>query len=246
MNAISREKLHRLYPAPVIRGSRVARQAERELEPFRLTADMAATLGTENIGVFIGPCASLEHAVDRLREIDRHEHASRWIVIPATRQIAADVYQRWFDSDDVWHIDQANVPDIWHGSCVTFCLIESLSKLTCALQNDRADVAGIILLDPYCMVQRARGCNNGRFWCGHDRPQMIVDFRARLAIGTWAPPLIFVSLKPARSVHTISMQRAYCLEAFYFVDGRSLRCYPLPAAATEPPVPVVQRTAAAC
>lgn len=201
---------------------------ERELGRFRLTPTMAQTLGEENIGLFIGGCQNLDRAVNRIREIDRQDEGGRWIIVPSTRKSAAAVYQRWLDSIDVWYVDPEEVPNIWHGDNVTFCLPESLAELTAPLKDDEIDVAGIIVLDLECVVHRARGFNNGNFRVRHDRPQLIVDFRSSLAIGRWAPPLIFFSQKPAKSVTTNSMQRTYCLEAFHFVDGKTLRCHPLP------------------
>ena len=110
----------------------------------------------------------------------------------------------------------------WFSAC-----LRRLLNYRRTLKHDEIDVAGIILLDLQCMVHRARGFNNGNFRVCHDRPQLIVDFRSCLSVGQWAPPLIFLSQKPAKSVSTITMQRAYCLEAFHFVDGKTLRCRPL-------------------
>ena len=52
-----------------------------------------------------------------------------------------------------------------------------------------------MMLDLQCVVHKARGFNSGNFRVRHDRPQLIVDFRPSLAIGQWAPPLIFLSQK---------------------------------------------------
>jgi len=237
MDNTTLESLNRLYPTPVIRGTRITRMEERELGRFRLTAEIAQTLGEDNIGVFIGDCKTLDRVVDRVREIDQYDVGGRWIIVPSTRSSAAAVYQRWLDSIDVWDVDPKDVPSSWHGDNVIFCLPESLGQLTTELTDEKVDVAGIILLDFQCVVHKARGFNNGDFRVRHDRPQLIVDFRSRLSIGNWAPPLILISQKPAKSVSTNSMQRAYCLEAFRFIDGKTLRCHRLPKSPVQPQRP---------
>ena len=43
---------------------------ERRLERLRMTPETARSLGEDNIGVFIGDCTDLDHAVHHIRQID--------------------------------------------------------------------------------------------------------------------------------------------------------------------------------
>jgi hypothetical protein len=200
---------------------------ENKLGRFLLTAETAKRLGDENIGVFVGGHTGVNGMLNRVREIDRHESGGRFIVVPSTRSFAAVIYQRWLDTCDQWYVDPTQVPNIWRGENITFCLPEALSLLAAKLKVEHTDVAGIVLIDPQCIMHRARGFHNGDFRVRHDRPQLVTDFRSRLEIGGWIPPLVFFSTKPAKSVPTDSIRSAYCLEAFYFLDGATLRCQPL-------------------
>lgn len=227
MEQITTDKLNALYPTPVIRGTRITRMEERKLERLRMTSETARSLGEENIGVFIGYCTDLDYTVYQIRQIDRCKDGGCWIVIPSTRRFAAAVYQRWLDSADVWYVEPKKVPSSWRGEKTIFCLPEALADLSAMILKESVEIAGVLVLDMQCTVHKARGFNNGKFRVCHDRPQLIADFRACLSQGNWAPPLVFFSQRPAKSVSTDSMQRAYCLEAFQFVDGKTLKCGPL-------------------
>ncbi len=228
MDHFTQKRLNHIYPTAVIRGTQITRMEENRLGRFLLTAETAETLGDEDIGVFVGGFNDVNGMMNRVREIDRHDSGGRWIIVPSTRSFAAVIYQRWLDSSDDWYVDSTQVPNIWRGDNITFCLPESLSLLAAKMKVERTDVAGIVLIDPQCIMHRARGFHNGDFRVRHDRPQLITDFRSRLAIGGWSPPLVFFSTKPAKSVPTDSIRSVYCLEALYFLDGATLRCHPLP------------------
>ena len=86
MEQITQDELRSIYPAPVIRGTRITRMGERALGRLWLTPEVAGTLGEENIGVFIGDCKNLDRVVDRVREIDQHEAGGRWIIVTSTRR----------------------------------------------------------------------------------------------------------------------------------------------------------------
>lgn len=85
------------------------------------------------------------------------------------------------------------------------------------------NVEGVMLLDPSCMVHKARDFKS---WSGgrHDRPQRIVDFLSTAAIDSDARPLFgLLTCKRARSVGTAQIASVYCLDGWQFLDGASIR-----------------------
>lgn len=88
----------------------------------------------------------------------------------------------------------------------------------------KPDIAGIIMLDPACIVHRARSFTNRSHRIAHDRPQLVVDFRASMAREDWSPPLVVMSRKRAAAVSSQDITRIYGLEAMQFIDGESFNC----------------------
>jgi hypothetical protein len=82
--------------------------------------------------------------------------------------------------------------------------------------------AAVMLVDPKCHVQQAREWFVPGYGV-HDRPQRIADLRADLARNGHRSPFLVLSERPAKSVNTNRMLSAYCLDAWWFVDGRRLR-----------------------
>lgn len=228
MEQAPEDRLAALYPTPLIRGRRITRMEERDIGPFQLTAETARELGQDGVGVFIGACGTIDRVIELVRRIDTCEVGGHWVAVPATRWAAALVHRRWRDPFDDSYLDAKKAASAWTANKVTFCLPESLSHLLLTIKAKGIAVAGVLLLDLDCVIHKARGFRNGDFRVRHDRPQLIVDFRAGLSEYRWTPPLICLSGKPAKSVPTDSMRRTYCLEAFLFIDGRTVRCGPLP------------------
>jgi hypothetical protein len=50
----------------------------------------------------------------------------------------------------------------------------------------------------------------------------LASFRNSLGFNGWAPPLFVLTQKPAKSVWTNTVARAYCLDALWFLEGRDL------------------------
>ncbi len=90
-------------------------------------------------------------------------------------------------------------------------------------------VAGVIILDPPCLLYKARGGTDswGRIHRS-DRPQHVVNFRAALDFDGWQPPLLLLTTNPAKAVNTDVVARAFCLNAFRFVAGESFDCWDVP------------------
>ena len=220
--------LDSLYPSPLIRGTRISRMEEQGIAPFCLDAEASRSLGTDNIGLFIGGVRTFETLVDRIQQIDESDQGGHWIVVPSTRRCAAAIRQHQSDDDSVWFVSPDDVPDMWSQNQTTFCLLESLSTLSRMLRQDQKPIAGILLVDSQCIVHKARGWGKRSSPYQNDRPQHVVDFRASLSVGGWSPPLVVFTQRPAKSVNTIKLQRSYCLESLYFLDGKRIRCGRVP------------------
>jgi len=222
MQAINRNDLDECYPTALIRGARIARVGEKYLGPVATDTATCRLLGEDQIGWFVGGVPSYDRMVENIRRINDSDVGGRWIIVPATRCLAEIAYQQWFEEDSL--TDDAKATTMWHDELVTFCVPERLNELGHAIIEQNVPVAGIILLDPNCIVHRGRGFENGRFRVTHDRPQLIVNFRSKLAVGNWCPPLIIMSIHKAAAVSAADVTRIYGLEAMHFIDGLSLNC----------------------
>lgn len=219
MKTIGDVDLDARYPSPLVRGDRIARLGEKYIGPAASDAVTCRVLGEEQVGWFIGGVPTYDRMIEFVRRIDASQVGGRWIIVPATRCLAEVAYQLWFENESPG-ISKTS-PTMWDCDSVTFCVPEQLGDVQA---NIYEDVAGIILLDPNCIVHCGRGFGNGKYRVAHDRPQLIVDFRAKLAIGRWSPPLMVMSLRRAAAVPTESVARVYGLEAMHFIEGVSLRC----------------------
>lgn len=235
MNTISDQELRERYPSPLLRGARISRIGEKYLGPVWTTPETCRMLGEEQVGWFIGGVPSIERMVDRIRQLNVPKAGGRWIVIPATKQLAEVVQEQWVADDELPSALPGN-ETLWHEGVVTFCVPESLSRLSAGLRAAGTPVAGIILLDPYCFVHKGRAYRSGKFRTAHDRPQLIVDFRMRHSVGRWSPPLMVMSLHRAAAVPCAKLRRVYCLEALQYIDGNAFSCRPIPASSGVSPL----------
>jgi len=223
--------LESVYPTPVLRATSISRMQEKRLGRLNFDADTARFLGEENIGVFAGGCDNLDRLIDRLRVLDSCGTGGQWVVVSSTQKMAAVVRQKW--QADATFVAPGKMPMNWSSQRVEFAVPESLEELACEIKESATNVAGIIVLDMFCTVHKARGFANGGFRVQHDRPQLIVNFRSQLGQGQWMPPLVFCAQKPAKSINTNAMLSPYCLEAFRYVDGATLRTGQPPAELSE-------------
>jgi len=218
------------YPDAWIRGPRITRLEEKHLGRFELDAETANTLGTSNIGIFIGGCEPLGGTIEVIRGLQLAAPESRWVLVAATKKMAAVMIQRWFREGQVARVavTTLKLPQVYGN--VVLATPESLRKID---NHDRSNIAGIIVIDMLCHIHQARGMQNGAFHVRNDRPQLVANFRNDVAVGSWLPPIALLTQKPAKSVMTDNIARAYCLDAWWFVDGRSLRCGPRPQVARD-------------
>lgn len=219
METISEKSLDDRYPAPLVRGARIARLGEMYIGPAASDTITCRALGEEQVGWFIGGVPTYDRMIELVRRIEDAHVGGRWIVVPATRFLADVAHQIWTESTQISL--RENSYTMWHGDRVTFSVPERLNELS---TNILDLVSGIILLDPNCIVHRGRGFGSEKCRVVHDRPQLIVDFKAKLAIGKWSPPLMIMSIHKAAAVATDSVARIYGLDAMHFIEGSSLRC----------------------
>ncbi len=179
-------------------------------------------MGEDQIGWFVGGLPTFERMIDNSHRINDSQSGGRWIIVPATKCLADVAYTQWFEDDSV--DARSSAVTMWHDDTVTFCVPERLHELAGAIIEQAVPVAGIILLDPNCIVHRGRGFGKGRHRIGHDRPQLLVNFRSKVGVGTWSPPLIVMSCRKAAAVSTMDITRIYGLEAMQFIEGATLRC----------------------
>lgn len=222
MKTMDEQTANDLYPTPLIRGERIARLGEKDLGRHMLNAATGIKLGTENTGWLITGLRSFERMVDHIKRLNQAATGGRWIVVPATNLLAELAFEQWFDSES--GLNPLGSPTLWHEQLVSFCVPEQLDKLLSIVQMETSAIAGLILLDPQCFVHRGRSYVRGHRRMVHDRPQMIVDFRAACAMGDWQPPFIQMTCKPAGAVSTNDVARIFCLDSFHCIDGNSLAC----------------------
>lgn len=226
MHLTIEHSLRKRYPFAALRGQRITRLEEADLGPFQLDAETAERLAEENIGVFVGGCRDRNWMIDKLKTLAETRFPARWLVVVATRSLALTVY-RSFELPRGKR-PRMHAPRFWDHGNATFTTPEGLTSYRKAMHGSE-QFAAVVLLDPGCYVQQAREW----FVPGYgvnDRPQRIADFRAELGGTACAPPLILLTARPAKSIGTARMLSAYCLDAWWFVDGRRLRVGQPPAA----------------
>ena len=138
--------------------------------------------------------------------------------------MAWTLFEKWPHTDHVSEPPSlSNV--VWRSRKVWVAMPEDLRILLPLAQSLAFGVAGLIILDPECIIYKARGGTNrwGRKF-RNDRPQHVVNFRASLDSDGWQPPLVLLTEKPAKSVNTDVVARAFCLNGFRFIAGDSFSC----------------------
>jgi len=206
------------YPAACIVGRRTTRDEAIFLDWSMLDAATASDLGREQIGWFVGGHPGLERTVQQLARLEAAEGGGIWIAVPSMKDLSTELWLRWP------HQAQAPAPlrgtsRGWRSRRIWFATPELLAGILPEAREHPDGVAGVILIDPPCIMHLARGPYN-------DRPQHVVNFRAGLALGDWQPPLILLTTKPAMAVSPIEAARAYCLSTWWFIASSSFDCCP--------------------
>lgn len=222
-----------LFPFAAIRGQRIIRDTERSLGNLHLDSKTAQELGTSNIGVFVGGCRQSRLLIDPIRQLSTSGHPGQFIVAFSENQLADKFYHELRQDRG-----RKQRPDFWTNGCVTLTTPEKLRLIRNDQFEDRP-VACVILIDPPCITYQARGGHESRYRF-NDRPQHIARFRARHSIAGWQPPFFLLTESPAISRNTALMLGPYSLEAWWFVEGITMRMglppvIPLPESPYETP-----------
>lgn len=215
------DAMAQLYPFPAIRVTRIARDTDRKIGDFQLTAEMVRQLDEDQAGVLIANCGDPDRIHEKVLRLAETQYPAPWVVVLSSIDLA-----RWWyavqQGMQTQQIDaRSEAKTYWRTGNCWFTRLERLEALTRAPQF-HGPIAGIILVDPTFCTQYARGLRDSR-WTHNDRPELMNSFRAELAQEGLRPPLLFMACPPAKSLNTLAAQRAYCLETMWYADGSRLR-----------------------
>jgi hypothetical protein len=222
-------RLSMTYPTALIRGRFVTRLPEQTLGWAVLDAATAEEMGREQIGWFVGSHPGPVKAAEQFTHLDANPEGGVWVVVPHSRNLACEMFTGWPNTDDVSGRPTSNM-SAWRSRKVWVAIPDDLKQLLPFAQSLSPGLAGLIIVDPECIMYRARGGTDS--WGNvhrNDRPQHIVNFRAALDAEGWQPPLLLLTTKPAKSINTEVVARAFCLNAFRFVAGDSFTCCDVPS-----------------
>ncbi len=210
-----------LYPFPAIRVARIARDTERKIGDFQLTADTATELDEDQAGVLIANCGHPDRVHERLLKLAETEYPAPWVVVLSSVDLARWWYgvQHGLETSSIDAQSEAN--NFWRTGNCWFTRLERLESLARSA-TFQGPIAGIILVDPCFRTQFARGLK-GSAWERSDRPELLNSFRKDLAEDGLRPPLLMMACPPAKSLNTLPAQRAYSLESMWYCDGSRLR-----------------------
>lgn len=216
--------IQNLFPSAWIHGKRITRMEEDRIGTFEFDALTAFELGTNNIGLFVGGCRSFDDITRRLRRLESAEVRRTWVVVTCSKTEAVTICRQWSGEEDLSVRDIQSGTEFYrpqrHGNIIV-AIPEKLHQIG---SDNCNEVAGILVIDENCLIYQARGgVHQGNYW-RNDRPQRVANFRNRLTVDGWTPPLFVLTKKPAKSVITHSVQRAYCLDGFWFIEGSSFSC----------------------
>ncbi|MFM7165477.1 MAG: hypothetical protein ACKO3T_09540 [Planctomycetaceae bacterium] len=212
------------YPYPAIRVSRIVRETNRKIGDFQLTAETAAQLVMDEIGLLIGNCGSTNHILQQLLKLAVAPYPARWVVAVHSKALLRQWYSQVYDVPTTAICLDSEGETAWlYGNC-WFTRLEQLLPLAGSPQFT-APVAGLIVVDPQLRSPHARGIGN-QSWKGHDRPELVNSFRQKLRTNGQQVPLILMTERPAMSLNTLPAQRAFALESLWFADGNRLRVGP--------------------
>ena len=210
-----------LYPFAAIRVARIARDTDKKIGEFQLTADVARQLDEDQVGVLIANCETPDRMHERVLKLAETEYPAPWVVVLSSIDLARWWYgvQHGLDSRKVDAKSEAN--GFWRTGNCWFTRLERLEALSKSPEF-HGPIAGIIVVDPMFQTQHARGLRGSK-WTHNDRPELLNSFRKDLAEDGLRPPLMFMACPPAKSLNTLAAQRAYCLETMWYTDGSRLR-----------------------
>jgi hypothetical protein len=219
--SVESDAMAEVYPFPAIRVARIARDSEKTISDFQLTAESAQQLDEDQAGVLIANCGTSDRIHEKVLKLAETEYPAPWVVVMSSIELTRAWYgvQHRISTRQIDANSPAN--SFWRTGNCWFTRLERLEALT-RTPEFRGPIAGVILVDPEFRTQFARGLKNSQ-WSHNDRPELMNRFRAELADDGLRPPLLFMACPPAKSLNTLPAQRAYCLETLWYADGSRLR-----------------------
>jgi hypothetical protein len=224
-NTLDHDAMAQLYPYPAIRVARIARDSDRKIGDFQLTADVARQLDEDQVGVLIANCGHPDRIHEQLLKLAKADYPAPWVVVLSSVDLARWWYgvQHGIETVRIKADSEAN--NFWRTGNCWFTRLERLQTLSKSPEF-HGPIAGIILVDPVLRTQFARGLK-GSAWEHSDRPELLNSFRKDLAEDGLRPPLMLMACPPAKSINTLAAQRAYCLESMWYCDGSRMRIGPV-------------------
>jgi hypothetical protein len=201
----------------LLRADRISRLGNKYLGRLRLDQPMLERLGSSQIGLFADGFLSLDMMLGRVLPLADKPRETRTIVVYASKEAGNSIYNSLVSTGQC--APCRRMPESWQVGNLVFCSVEALRRL----DMDDQPIDSVILLDPTCMIHRARTLRLGNGSI-HDRPQIVASFLTDHFHRGPAPVLILMTLKRAAAVPTEAIARAFCLEAFWFLDGPTLQC----------------------
>jgi hypothetical protein len=202
----------------LISAERISRNGEQSLGTFRLDERNTELLGRSMIGLFADRFVSVRKMLERVFQLANCPGDKKWIVAFHSHEIGVDIYQ-YLMSQGMCR-KRRNLPVSWTFGNVVFTSVEGLAKLDCESWRDQ--IGALILLDPGCIVYKARTLKVGNFRV-HDRPQIIANFLCDATVDDVQPVFMLMTSQAASSLPTETIARAYMREAWWFLDGSSVK-----------------------
>jgi hypothetical protein len=199
----------------LMRADRISRLGNKWLGRLKLDHTIIGQLSDSQIGLFAEGFLGLDTMVGRLLPMACKPRETQTVVLYSSKEAGEAVYRQLVGSGHCESFGKS--PEHWQVGGLLFSSVEGLKRL----KFQTNPINSLILLDPTCMVHRARTMrtSNGRT---HDRPQIIADFLADQVTNWIRPVFILMTTKRAAAVPTDTIARAFCFETFWFLDGPSI------------------------
>ena len=201
---------------------RDSRQGDKFLGRLQLDQETLSALRSDRIGLLFEKFLKLETMLGRLVQLVQQNSFGRIVVVYPSKESGAYVYSMLTEMGYV--IPYKKNPSTWSLGSLLFTSIEALPRIReCEdVASDAMGFSMIILLDPTCMVYKARSMYLGNGSC-HDRPQLIVNALNDLATDGNEPLFVIMTCRTAVSLDTDKLARTYARETWWFCDGPTMR-----------------------
>ena len=195
-------------------GSAIVRMTEKPIGPLLLDDACRQRLARDRMGLLVAGVPSYESMVRRIAALKGYTNG-RWIAVVASKELAVITEELLESIDD--QATNATSAAPWRYGELTIATVEQLHKV------DPRGVEGVILLDPTCMVHKARRWKTAT-GITHDRPQRIVNFLADTQnTGGTAAVFVLMTTQAAKSLPTERIASVYCLDGWQCIDGVTAR-----------------------